>query len=104
MSVKIIIERKFKAAPVPENFQIINKLRRGAIKQEGYVTGETLVNFEDNYVVVLSTWANFADWNRWSGTQERADLENELRPHLKEPLKIKLYITGAEYRKEFLKG
>ncbi len=104
MSVKIIIQRKFKEAPVPENFQVINKLRRGAIHQEGYVTGETLVNFEDNYVVVLSTWASFTDWKRWSGSQERAELENELMPHLKEPLKINLYITGAEYRKEVLKG
>lgn len=100
MSVKVIIERKFKETPVPENFQVINKIRRGAIQQKGYVTGETLVNFEDNSVVVLSTWISLDDWRKWSGSQERAELENELTPLLKEALKIKLYITGAEYRKE----
>ena len=100
MSIKVIIERKFKEAPVPENFQVINKLRRCAIQQKGYVTGETLVNFEDNYVVVLSTWANLDDWRTWSGSQDRVELENELTPHLKEPLKVRLFITGAGYTKE----
>ncbi len=104
MSVKIIIQRKFKKTPVPENFQVINKLRKGAIHQEGYVTGETLVDFENNFVVVLSTWASFTAWKRWSGCPERAELENELTPHLKKPLKIKQYITAADYRKEVLKG
>lgn len=100
MSIKVIIERKFKEAPVPENFQVINKLRRGAIQQKGYVSGETLVNFEDNHVVVLSTWASLDDWRTWSGSQKRAELENELTPHLKEPLKTSLFITSADYTKE----
>lgn len=100
MSVKVIIERKFKEAPLPENFQVINKLRGGAIQQKGYVTGETLVNCEDNYVVVLSTWASLDDWRTWSGSQDRAELEKELTPHLKEPLKTRLFITGADYIKE----
>lgn len=100
MSIKVIIERKFKEAPVPENYQVINKLRRAAIQKKGYVTGETLVNFDENYVVVLSTWSSLDDWKAWADSRERAELENELTPYLKEPLRVNSYITGADFRKE----
>ncbi len=100
MSIKVIIERKFKEAPVPESFQTINKLRKGAILQKGYVSGETLVNFEENYVVVLSTWTSLDDWRRWSDSRQRTELENKLTPHLKEPINTRLFISGADYTKE----
>lgn len=100
MSVKVIIERIFKEAPVPENFQVINKLRRGAIMQKGYVSGETLVDFENNHVVVLSTWASPDDWRTWLDSPKRAELEKELTPHLKEPLRTRVFITSADYSKE----
>ncbi len=100
MTIKVIIERKFKEAPIPENFQVINKLRRVAIHQKGYVTGETLVNFEDNYVVILSVWASLEDWKTWLFSPRRAELENELTPYLKEPLKTRQFITGADYIRE----
>ena len=100
MSVKIIIERKFKKAPVPENFKIINMIRRDALLQKGYVSGETLVNFEDNHVIVLSTWASLLDWQNWIDNPVRVNLESGLTPHLREPSKIRFFITGADYAKE----
>lgn len=100
MSVKIIIDRKFKKVPVPENFQIINMIRRGALLQKGYVSGETLVNFEDNHVVVVSTWASLVDWQNWLDNQDRANLEIGLSRFQREPSKIRCFITGADYAKE----
>ena len=49
MSVKIMIERKFKEAPVPENLQAIDELRINAMQQEGYVSGETFVYLGRQY-------------------------------------------------------
>jgi heme-degrading monooxygenase HmoA len=100
MSVKIIIKRKYKEAPGPLDFQVINKIRKIALQQKGYVSGETLVNIEDNSVLVLSTWTRLADWEAWAKSDERAELEYELTPFLKEPLKIKSYKTSAAYIQE----
>ncbi len=100
MSVKIFIERKFEKAPLPENFKVINELRRVALQQQGYVTGETLVNFEDNHIVVLSTWVSLDDWRVWSNSRERTELENELIPYMKGPVKIRQFIAGADYKKK----
>jgi heme-degrading monooxygenase HmoA len=66
MSAKIIIERKFKEAPTPENFRLINDLRRKGMRQKGYISGETLVNFDQNHVVVLSTWASLDEFDDFS--------------------------------------
>ena len=97
MSVKIIIKRKFKRPLVQENLRAIEALRIPALKQKGYVSGETLVNSEDHReVVVLSTWSDFDVFNTWSNSQERAKLENELTPHLEGPAKISAFMLGAD--------
>ena len=97
MSVKIIIKRKFKKPLVQENLRAIEALRIPAIRQKGYVSGETLVNSEDHReVVVLSTWSDFDGFKTWSTSEERAKLENELTPHLEEPAKISSFMSGAD--------
>ena len=98
MSVKVIIERQFKHAPQPGDFQIINKIRHTALLQKGYITGETLVATENSSIVVLSTWASLADWERWADSRERMELEHELRPYLTGPSKTNVFITSAEYK------
>lgn len=97
MSVKIIIERRFKEPLVQENLRAIEALRIPAMRQKGYVSGETLVNFEDRReVVVLSTWSDFDAFNTWSNSEGRAKLEKELTPHLEGPAKISSFMLGAD--------
>jgi heme-degrading monooxygenase HmoA len=105
MAVKIIIDRKFKEAPMPESLKVINELRILAMQQSGYISGETLVGIEDiQNVVVLSSWSSFEDWERWENSQDRRKLENELTPHLEEPVKIRPFLLGADaIRKLFAK-
>ena len=97
MSVKIIIKRRFKEPLVQENFQAIDALRVPAMRQKGYVTGETLVNAEDHReVVVVSTWTNLDDFNTWSASEKRAKLESELAPYLEGPSTISTFRLGAD--------
>ena len=90
MSAKIIIERKFKETPTPENFRVINDLRRKAMRQKGYISGETLADFDNNHVVVLSTWSSLDPWKWWVNSEERKVLEKEL-------LKLKLMIIHLHF-------
>ncbi len=89
MNVRIITQRKFREPLVQENLQAIEALKISAMQQKGYVSGETLVNFEDRReVLVLSTWSDNDDFNAWSNNEEKIKLENELIPLLEEPAKI----------------
>ena len=98
MSVKVIIKRIFKNTPLLGDYQTINKIRNSAMQRKGYITGETLVSKDDNSVVVLSTWSNMADWQSWLNSRERAELEAEITPYLKEPSTSQAFMTSAEYK------
>jgi heme-degrading monooxygenase HmoA len=101
MSVEIIIERKFKGAPFLEHLHAIDDLRMKAMKQKGYIRGETLVNLEDQReVVVLSFWSSLDDWKTWLNSEERQKMENELASYLEEPVRIRSYMPTADYVKE----
>ena len=101
MSIKITIERKFKEALMPEHLRAIEELRIKALRQKGYIGGETVVNFDDNReVLVLSAWSSLDDWKTWISNQERVQLENELASHLKEPVRIRAFMSSADYAKK----
>ena len=100
MSVKIIIERKFKKAPVPEILQLIDEIRIKALRDRGYIGGETVVNVVDNReVLVFSAWSSADDWEIWYKKKDWQELEKELAPHLAEPAKIRVLMPGADYLK-----
>lgn len=101
MSVKIIIERKFKEAPAQEDFRVLEEIRMTAMAQEEYVTGETLVNYDDSReVLVLSTWASLDAWETWVNNPDRRRLENELILRLEGPAKVNSFMLGADALKE----
>jgi len=98
MIVKIIIERKFKEAPRADDIRVLNELRVRAMGHEGYVSGETLVELEDNRkMVILSVWASVDDWESWANSKERRKLEAELNPHLEEPAIIRSFILVLKW-------
>jgi quinol monooxygenase YgiN len=100
MSVKIVIERKFKKAPVPEILQLIHEIRINALRDRGYIGGETVVNVDDDReVLVFSAWSSVNDWEIWYKKKDWKELEKELAPHLAEPAKIRVLMPGAEYVK-----
>ena len=101
MSVKILLGRRFKEALGQKNFQALEEIRMRAMEQEGYITGETLVNFADSReVLVVSTWSSLNDWKRWADSEERRELENELMHYLEGPTDIRHFMLGADALKE----
>jgi len=98
MSVKILIERKFKEEPSLEDTKIINQLRIGAMQRRGYISGETLVDLNDHRrIVVISAWANKAGWETWVNLDERQKLEANLDQKLKQSPIIRSFMLGADY-------
>jgi heme-degrading monooxygenase HmoA len=98
MTVKIIIKRKFKEAPNLSDVRTINELRINAMRQKGYISGETLVDSVDNRTVaVLSSWTDLEAWETWADSRKRQQLEAKLSLSLREPEKIRSYLLGSSY-------
>jgi heme-degrading monooxygenase HmoA len=98
MTIKILLERKFKEDPSFEEINTVNELRIGAMHQKGYVSGETLVDFHDHRrIVVISVWVNKAGWEALVNSDERRNLEANLSKNLKQPPIIRPFMLGADY-------
>lgn len=104
MSIKIVIERKFKETPSEDDLRTIDEIRIKALRDRGYIGGETVVNADDRReVLVFSAWSSVDDWKTWYGKKEWEELEKELIPHLEEPAKIRVFMPGADYAKKAFK-
>lgn len=100
MSIKIIIERRFKEKVQPETLRTIDEIRMQALRSRGYIGGETLVSMEDNREVsVISAWSSLEDWKSWYDTKEWEGLEKSLLPDLAEPAKVHAFMPGADFEK-----
>ena len=88
--VRVIIEHKAKD---PDKLMtVIRDVRNEAMKQRGYITGETLVSTEDpTNVIVITTWQSPEDWNAWDTSEKRIKLNERINELLEEPYKVRTY-------------
>ena len=101
MQAKVMIERH--TAPHQENhaLAIATELRAAAIRQPGYISGETLIDIDDHKtIVVVSTWRSMEDWKRWEASEERDRLEANMAPLLSQPPTIRICADVAERSSE----
>jgi heme-degrading monooxygenase HmoA len=64
---------------LPKVSSILLDLRSMALKQPGYICGETMRNIENpNEFLVISTWRSLEDWRNWFKNEERAKLEGRI--------------------------
>ena len=79
MAVKILITRSIQQNVAPVVRPLIIELRAHAMKQPGYISGETLkcIDRPGEYLVI-STWQSLDDWNKWLASQERKILEDKI--------------------------
>ena len=79
MAVKILIKRSITQEVAPVVRPLIVELRAHAMKQSGYISGETLkcIDRPGEYLVI-STWQSLDEWNKWLESQERQILEEKI--------------------------
>jgi heme-degrading monooxygenase HmoA len=99
MAIKVFIKRYVKKGKTEDTLALLNEVRSQALKQPGYISGETLVNHYDaSHVTVVSTWQTIEDWIRWQESDERAMQEDQLESLQKEPAKFEIYDFGPAAR------
>jgi heme oxygenase (mycobilin-producing) len=92
MSIKVIILRRGE----PEKFALLKpllvRLRALAMKQPGYVSGETYLNlYNRGEYLVISTWSSLEQWEDWLTHPERAEVQSEIDELLGEPSLYQVY-------------
>lgn len=95
MAVKIFIKRHVKEDKTHEAVELLKDVRSRALKQPGYISGETLINHYDPCkITVVSTWQTIDDWIRWQESDERSAKEDQLEDLQEAPADFEIYDLG----------
>ncbi|MBL0714494.1 MAG: antibiotic biosynthesis monooxygenase [Desulfosarcina sp.] len=96
MLVKIFIKRRFKKGKVKEISAILKDFRVGAMDRLGYVSGETLVSYDDpQNVLVIGTWQDMESWLAWKDNPRRKEFESMLEMYQEDPTEYEAFMLGV---------
>jgi len=91
MAIEVLIRRTTKPGiNAKALLPYIVELRSNAVKQPGYISGETLFNLErTDECLVVSRWTTMEHWREWHRSERRIQLNEEMG---------ELLGTDTEYR------
>jgi heme-degrading monooxygenase HmoA len=93
MTAKIIIRRNVPGHKVKELTPLLKQMRNVCMNQPGYISGETLKNYEDvSKFVVISTWDSVEDWKRWASSNQRLEIQSQIDYLLGEQTEYGIYV------------
>lgn len=79
MAVKILIKRTIPHDKAKKMIPLFREMRQIAMKQDGYISGETMRNFNNpEEFLVISTWQSAESWETWLKSKDRQDIQNEI--------------------------
>lgn len=79
MAVKVILYRRVPVERSADLKPLLLQLRALALRQDGYISGETLMNSEDpEEYLVLSAWDSEEHWDEWFHNEERAAVQRQI--------------------------
>lgn len=92
MAVKVLIERRVKTGHEEIVWQMLRDLRGQAVRQKGYLYGETWRSMDEPAVfMVSSTWGCREYWDTWVNDEFRRRIENRIRPYLRREVAIRVF-------------
>ncbi|MFO8049702.1 MAG: antibiotic biosynthesis monooxygenase [Desulfosudaceae bacterium] len=96
MLAKILIKRRFKEGHTLEVIALLHDLRAAAISQPGYISGETLMGYDDpKTILVIGTWQDMKSWEQWKNQTRRKEFEAMIDIYLSEPAVYEEYTLGT---------
>jgi antibiotic biosynthesis monooxygenase (ABM) superfamily enzyme len=94
MAIKVIIERSVSPDNQGEVAELLKDLRAKAIRQPGYISGETLFSVEHAGThVAISSWESLRDWKTWEKNSERTAIVDKIERLLQTKSKVSVFAT-----------
>ncbi len=79
--IRVVVERKIKEGKKAEVLDLIRQIRGSALGQPGYISGETLVGYEDpSLCMVISNWEEPEHWGAWKNSAQRKAIDSKVEP------------------------
>ena len=80
--IRALIERRIREGAAASYEHMLRDLRFEALRERGYLTGETWRDIDDpqHYVVIISTWQSCGDGGAWLGSDARRRVPEVLAP------------------------
>lgn len=95
MAVKILIKRLVPESRAKDLMPLFRRLRNLAMKQPGYISGETLIRMDrPGEYLVISTWQSIDYWRQWVTSAQRAEIQAEIDAKLGEETNYEIYQYG----------
>jgi heme-degrading monooxygenase HmoA len=95
--VKVLIRRQTKENTEVEVHDSLVEYRVAAMRQPGYISGETLVSTSNpREILVISTWHSLEHWKAWQRSEQRAKLAKLLEPLIADEQVTSYYIAARE--------
>ena len=96
MVIKVIIKRRIAQGKSKKVFALLNQFRSLAMEQAGYISGETLINYDDpQEILVIGVWHSIQNWLDWKTSKERTANEKWLERYLDGSTQYKTYVLGT---------
>jgi heme-degrading monooxygenase HmoA len=90
--IRVIIERYCLPDKIAEMETLLIDFRTAAMRQPGYISGETLHSVDDPALwLVVSTWVDIDAWKAWQTSAERQEVQRKLEPLLISPEKVSVF-------------
>ena len=91
--VRVVIEHKIKGPEyLDKAIEVIREIRNEAMKEHGFITGETLVKVDDRLkMLVISNWETRESWDAWDKSPKRIALNPKINELLSEPFTVSIY-------------
>jgi heme-degrading monooxygenase HmoA len=95
MAVKILIRRKFKEEALKNASAMLIKARTNAMGSEGYISTETLVDYNDpKTVLIISMWRSKEDWDKYSDSDTRKEHEDKYAELFESSTNYEIFTMG----------
>ncbi len=100
MLVKVLIKRRVKKDSAMDVFKQLRRIRSKAMNQEGYISGETLIDPGDpQKILVVSTWGSLENWHSWRENEERRSMNAQLDELLEGSTEYETFVYSKYYLK-----
>ena len=101
MIVKVFIKREIKEGKSKEVLMLLKKFRFDAMDQSGFISAETLFNYDDpQKMVVVSMWHSAENWLEWKENKTRKVHEDKMGQYLEKSTEYEIYVLGAYSHKK----